>query len=148
MTSIAVSYLPRKLSRSTEKAKSSAAEYTLSQLGYCSEVPSSFPAIPGQPLPLTDSPSAYAPPSAAFSAHIAPPKPPSWGPSPADPATIFAPPFQDPYFSQQMYGSPATVAVAPTAAHQELYHHQPLHPAPSHGLHPQFLRHLLYVFNN
>ena len=37
MTSIAVSYMPRKLSRSTEEAKSSAAEYTLSQLGYCSE---------------------------------------------------------------------------------------------------------------
>ena len=62
MTSIAVSYLPRKLSRSTEEAKSSAAEYTLSQLGY----------IAGQPLPQTDS---HAPPSAAFSVHVSPPKP-------------------------------------------------------------------------
>ena len=39
---------------------------------HCSKVPSSFPAIAGQPLPLTDS---HAPPSAAFSAHVAPPKP-------------------------------------------------------------------------
>ena len=37
LTSIDVSYMPKKLSRTMEEARSAAAEYTLSQLGYCSE---------------------------------------------------------------------------------------------------------------
>ena len=37
MTSIGMSYMPRKLSRTADEAKSAAAEYALSQLGYCSE---------------------------------------------------------------------------------------------------------------
>ena len=37
LPSIGVSYMPHKLSRNTEEAKAMAAEYALSQLGYCTE---------------------------------------------------------------------------------------------------------------
>ena len=37
LPSIGVSYMPHKLSRTPEEAKSTAAEYALSQLGYCTE---------------------------------------------------------------------------------------------------------------
>ena len=37
LPSIGVSYMPHKLSRTSEEAKAVAAEYALSQLGYCNE---------------------------------------------------------------------------------------------------------------
>jgi hypothetical protein len=129
--------MPRKLSRTMDEARSAAAEYALSQLGYCSEVPataSAFPPVATQPLALTDSSAGFTAPSlpaAAFSPHLAAPKPASWGP-PTDPTTaataaIYAPPHYpapDPYLPQQMYVPPVTGTPGP--AHQELYP-QPLH---------------------
>jgi hypothetical protein len=119
-----MSYMPRKLSRTSEEAK---------LLGYCSEVPvdaATFLTTPAQgPLPLTDSSTAYVPPSPAYIPHTAP-KPASWGLSTdasASAAAIYTapPPFPEPYLSQQMYGSPA--------APQDLYQ-QPLQAPPSHGI--------------
>ena len=37
LPNLGVSYMPRKLSRTMDEARSAAAEYALSQLGFCSE---------------------------------------------------------------------------------------------------------------